>query len=105
MNDAHPNTATYVGKAGGNWTPNGEARLYRLNPPVEFSDWDSDGEQYASITEHVTVSAVDVFGVPETYIFPARPDGTAVSMLELEGSARGMWDHAKALRDAGYEVR
>ena len=84
-------TATFVKQLrGGNW--GGDARLYRLDPPM-------DG------VEHVIVSAVHVLGLPETYIFSARADGSdVVSWTELNGSFKGDLDHARALRNAGYDV-
>ena len=97
------------GGISGGWS--GDARLYKLSEPVEYAD----GE-----TEYVIVSAVDLFGFGdllgfdalsradcetcETYIFPADAEGENVSWLELEGSIKGVKDHAAALRGAGYEV-
>lgn len=71
----------------------GEARLYRLSVPLEGA-------------AHVIVSAVTVpyGGGPETYIFPATPEGDVRHWGELEGSYRGGLDHERALRNAGYEV-
>jgi hypothetical protein len=72
-----------------NWKS--DARLYQLSPPLA-------GNEYA------IVSAVCVFGEPETYIFPADRNGKAIEMLELEGSYKGGLDHGKALENAGYRV-
>ena len=70
----------------------GEARLYRVDPPL-------DGNSF------VVVSAtVAPYSGAETYIFPANEDGTVRSWLELDGSYRGGLDHDEALRRAGYTV-
>lgn len=72
----------------------GHASLYEL-----FS---SD----AGAPEYVVVSATVVpFTGPETYIFPARADGTVINFAEREGSYRGGLDHATALQNAGYKVK
>lgn len=70
----------------------GDVRLYKLDPPLCYDTY-------------VIVSAIDnMFSGPETYIFPASSDGQVLSWGELEGSLRGVLDHAKALEAAGYEV-
>jgi hypothetical protein len=78
----------------GNWA--GDVRLYRLDPPMETYD--------GTKADHVIVSAVEVLGVSETYIFAARETGEVVNWGELAGSFRGALDHAGALRGAGYEI-
>ncbi len=79
----------------------GDARLYRLDPPMTVEDHEGVLES----CEHVVVSAVDVpWSGPETYIFGADADGNVPRMSELPGSFRGDRDHARALGDAGYEV-
>lgn len=76
---------------------NGDARLYRVDPPMNYED----GRQ----TNYVVVSATRVtFSGPETYIFPADSRGKALSWLELPGSFRGALDHARALEGAGYDI-
>jgi len=74
-----------------------DARLYHLDPAISFETIDDMGK-----TDYVIVSAARMMG-PETYIFPARKDGTAINMLELSGSFRGSLDHAQALLNAGYK--
>lgn len=69
----------------------GEAALYQLSTPH-------------SGHEFVVVSAVSVFGEPETYIFPADESGEVLGWAQLEGSFRGDLDHAQALENAGYEL-
>lgn len=65
--------------------------LYELTPPL-------NGHRY------VIVSGVRVMGEPETYIFPAEPDGQVTRWAELPGSFKGAIDHVEALREAGYEI-
>jgi hypothetical protein len=80
----------------------GDARLYKLNPPLEDRGYSDD-----EIKKHefVIVSAVNaMFSGPETYIFPATSDGEVVDYGELDGSFKGDQDHARALENAGYEV-
>jgi hypothetical protein len=92
-------TATFIKRIPG-WR--GEARLYRLDPPIVDRDWDDNpSDEY----EYVIVSAaVADYSGPETYIFPATEDGEAIDMGELPGSYRGGLSHAEALDNAGYEV-
>lgn len=78
----------------------GDARLYRVEPPVEFEDRDGT----TKLTDHVVVSATAVLR-PETYIFPASSAGKVLDWLELEGSFQGGLDHEHALNRAGYSVR
>jgi hypothetical protein len=75
----------------------GDARLYRVDPPMKC--WDKPS------TEYVIVSATIVaYSGPETYIFAADETGTVTDWSELSGSQRGPLDHVAVLRDAGYEV-
>ena len=72
----------------------GDARLYKLSEPHEGF-------------EYVIVSAIQqAFDTlrPETYIFGATPEGSAVNYLELEGSFRGSMDHELALANVGYTI-
>lgn len=76
----------------------GDARLYRCDPPMPN---DEDGGR----SEYVVVSAARVpFSGPETYIFAADANGKVASWRDLPGSTRGVLDHAQALATAGYEV-
>lgn len=77
----------------------GEARLYKLEPKLK-NDWSEEDEFY----EYVIVSGVNGLFAPETFIFGAHADGAHASFLDLKGSFEGSIDHAKALRNAGYEV-
>lgn len=84
----------------------GEARLYRLTPPLEAERWNVDTEtDETQAMEFVAVSAVVAYSSgPETYIFEADSDGNVLAWGELSGSFRGDLDHEQALRNAGYEV-
>jgi hypothetical protein len=84
----------------------GDARLFRVDPPMPEveTDWDT-GTGRVIYHEYVVVSAVvAMFSGPETYIFPATPDGEVVNFLELDGSYRGGLNHETALNNAGYAV-
>lgn len=94
--------ATFIKNMGAD-SFQGDARLYKCDPPMQYEHWSSDDEQQE--TDYVIVSAVSVmFSGPETYIFPCDKDGNVTTWGELEGSFRGAYDHSRALRGAGYEV-
>lgn len=81
----------------------GEARLYRVTPPVEYDQPYDDEDPPAKKTNYVVVSSVNALLTgPETYIFPANEDGEVASWGELDGSQRGTLDHVSVLTDAGY---
>jgi hypothetical protein len=83
----------------------GDARLFKLSEPVTY-DYDYETKQDRKSTNYVVVSAVNaMFSGPETYIFPADEQGEIVNWSEMDGSYKGELDHARALRDAGYEVQ
>ena len=92
-------TATFIKQLDGF---NGDARLFKLNPPINESYWDEVPKSH----EYVIVSAVRaMFSGPETYIFPANENGEVTSFGELPGSFRGGLDHEEALNNAGYDVQ
>lgn len=79
----------------------GDARLFRLSPPLRNTDYDDKTSQY----EYVVVSATHApYSGPETYIFPADSEGNVTSWSELEGSYRGGLSHVEALSRAGYQI-
>lgn len=84
-------TAVFIKKLKkDNW--DGDARLYRLSPPLETH-------------EYVAVSATSVaYSGLETYIFGCDKDGESVKFTELIGSFKGALDHKRALEGAGYIV-
>lgn len=76
--------------------------LYRLNPPITWTDYLYDTERES---EHVFVSAANVlFSGPETYIFPCDETGKVTDWGELHGSLKGVLDHEAALETAGYTI-
>ncbi|WP_280350401.1 hypothetical protein [Nocardia abscessus] len=96
-------TATYIKRPTGY---NGDARLYRLDPPLKYESYGENGFE-TSETEYVIVSALSAAfdtGDAETYIFPADENGEVTSWGELRGSIRGFYDHELALKGAGYEL-
>jgi hypothetical protein len=84
----------------------GDARLYRVEPPIEQEHWDFVKEKRViSKYDYVVVSAAVVMGDgPETYIFGADEQGTVLCWNELEGSFRGELNHEKALAGAGFTI-
>lgn len=84
----------------------GDARLYRVDPPMKGERFDDDTDKYETATHvYVIVSAVVAFGQgPETYIFPADAEGKVTNWGELDGSFKGGLDHARALQYAGYTI-
>lgn len=88
-------TAKFIKQLDGTWT--GDARLYKVEPPME----DYSGNKY----DYVIVSATYApFSGPETYIFPANEEGDVLSWEEMEGSFKGEEDHEQALNEAGYAL-
>jgi hypothetical protein len=97
--------ATFVRQLGGkDWR--GDARLYRMDPPIEYEYWTDDpSSSENSEAGYVVVSAIvsEISG-PETYIFPTDGNGKVLDWCELPGSFRGRLDHAAALQGAGYDT-
>lgn len=78
--------------------------VYRVSPPMTYQKWDEDGT-VTRTTEFVWVSGVNVpFSGVETYIFPSDAHGEVADWGELDGSFRGGIDHARALKNAGYDI-
>lgn len=90
-----------------------DARMYRLSEPHE-------GHEYVIVSAVVLVAQTDPVARAicdisnalsgwsgegeETLIFGCDADGGYEELLELPGSFQGSQDHAKALRNAGYEI-
>ena len=82
-------------------TWSGDARLYRLDPPMSVPAWDNKDTLIQ--IDYVVVSAVVAFFQgPETYIFPANENGEVLDWMELDGSFKGGLNHGQALTYAGY---
>jgi hypothetical protein len=77
--------------------------LYRLMEPMTYPVFDEDCLEREEVVWHVMVSAVDWCRFHETYIYPADESGSAV-LTQLEGSERGIFDHERALSNAGYTI-
>lgn len=72
-----------------------EQKLWHVDPPVKYQDYDTTKE-----TEYVISSATDVpFSGPETYIFPANEKGEVIHWGELSGSYKGGLDHDEAIKN------
>jgi len=86
-------TATFVKDVHG---MRGKVKMFRLDPPLSG---------YGGIEASLAlVSAVEVLGEPETYIFACNEDGKVTEWMELPGSYRGGLSHERALRNAGYDT-
>jgi len=74
----------------------GVAHLWRLSPPVAHG---------GGLVDYVVTSAtLAAYSGPETYIFPANPDGKVSDWGEMSGSYRGGLDHEQAIRNSGWLV-
>lgn len=93
-------TATFIKAIDGF---RGEARLYRMTPPLQEEDWDGEIETHEFVIVSAIMGAFDTMR-DETYIFPADSEGNITSWLELDGSFQGEMDHVQALTNAGYTV-
>ncbi|AXQ60088.1 hypothetical protein NTR1_86 [Nocardia phage NTR1] len=80
----------------------GEQRFFRMVPPLPAA-WGEEGEH----TYVIASAAVVPFSGPETYLFPATPDGMIESYGELDGSQRGTLDIDYVVANAGegYDLR
>jgi hypothetical protein len=80
-----------------------DARLYRVRPSMTLEGW---GEGYPKRSLYVVVSGSKLPGLrqPETFIFLADDTGKILDWLECDGSFQGSIDHAKALKNAGYDI-
>jgi hypothetical protein len=79
----------------------GDARLYRLSEAVPYTDLHDNSHT----TRYVVVSRVNVpFSGPETYAFPASPDGDVLDWGELPGSTRGPAAHESVLAAMGFKL-
>ena len=82
----------------------GVQKLYEMDPPLKDFVYDWSEEDDVSSYQHVVVSAVTVYGEPETYIFPANSEGEITGWGELPGSKKGTLSHEKVIMDLGYEI-
>lgn len=88
---------------------NGEAAAYEIDPPVEFRNWERDamGKTRYLIVSSVDFSDLDI-GAPlkETALFVAEKSGNTYEVIDADvlDVYEGWCDHARALRNAGYEI-
>lgn len=68
----------------------GDARLYKLSTPLEGHS-------------HVVVSAVEVFGRPETMVFGAEINGDDVAVDFMDLACVRILDHKRALEAFGVD--
>lgn len=82
----------------------GHAESYRLDPPksVTLRDPETDDDVIREYSL-VVVSAVDNLYAHETLVFPSDENGQISDWLEIYG-IRYTTDHAKVLREMGYEI-
>jgi hypothetical protein len=78
----------------------GHAALYQVNPPMVSRSWDEPEKSH----DFVIVSSSNVWGRPETYIFPATRDGKVIDWLEMDGSQKDVYSHNTVLWNAGYDI-
>ena len=52
----------------------------------------------------IASAVVAHYSGPETYLFPATPDGKVAEWGELPGSQRGTMSHEQVFAELGYEV-
>lgn len=82
----------------------GTAKLWRITPPVVYTEWTDDSGEISLETEYVITSATNaMFTGPETYIFPADSEGNILNWTELPGSYRGGLDHELAISQVGSQ--
>ena len=80
-------------------TLNARQSLYRLSHPVQ-SGWDDESEK----TSFVLVSCANGYGHRnEILVFPAREDGSTISMGEI-GGCYCEESHASALAGMGFPL-
>lgn len=69
----------------------GQASLYKLSAPVTYDDG-------AKRTRHVVICTTKaMLDGPETLVYPADRTGNVKDWEELDGSQKGIIDHAKVL--------
>lgn len=73
------------------------AGLYRFDPPLRDDD---DREVPLAV-----ISATELYGDVETFIFASNERGEVSDWRELSGSQRGVYSAAAVLAELGYSVR
>lgn len=83
---------------------NGHAALYKLSPPISYTEYDNGEEHDRQAAYVIASSAYAMFSGPETYLFPSDEGGEVISWGELPGSSKGDISHADVLHAAGYKL-
>lgn len=83
----------------------GEAWLFRMEPPHEGREYVVVSAVTPKPSGNPALDTIPGILDPETFIFPAKQDGTVTEWLELPGSFLGAMDIPQALRNAGYEIK
>ena len=82
----------------------GDARLYRLNPPIEstFDPWFREGTDEADITEYIVISSVSSgWYRSETMVFASTKSGKASDDTHALFMSNEK-NHEKVLKKMGY---
>jgi hypothetical protein len=97
-------TAKLIGTKEPGKENRGRWKLYKMTPPAVYERYDDDGDKVTKHSDYVIASQAEVFGVSETYLFPANSDFTVASWGELPGSQKGNVSHEDVIRAHGYEI-
>jgi len=88
----------------------GDARLYRLNPPIEstFDPWFREGTDEADITEYIVISSVSSgWYRSETMVFASTKSGKTsddTNPMEHALDVSKEKNHEKVLKKMGYTL-
>lgn len=93
-------TATFIKNANFLWK--GDARIYKLEPPMIRESKGPIGSRECVPIRFVVVSSIPPKG---TFIYETDENGRSVKWFDLGGSLQASVDHAQALRSIGYEVQ
>lgn len=98
-------SATFIKKIS---SMNGDARLYKLDPPMTVSKITGDVDVTYVVVSGIGTSGIGTMGfliqAPETLIFESDSSGKVTNWMDLYGSFQGSIDHEMALNNAGYKV-
>jgi hypothetical protein len=83
---------------------NGDARLYKLDPPMTVSKITGDVDVTYVVVSGIGPMSSPVIQMAETYIFESDSSGKVTNWTDLYGSFQGSVDHEMALNNAGYTV-
>lgn len=86
----------------------GDAALYRLDPPIDITHYDYYADENTTVlVDHVIASGVDwrmgSHRIHECLIFPATPEGKVVDWSEIAGR-KGTTSHSEVLATLDYLI-